>query len=1167
MQRPYIDKLIEESRSFQDLGQALADGDFPIQVHGLPASGLGFLVSYLDKEEGRPLVLITYDQARAKKLEEDLAWHMGGGVYTLPGREVFFYQQEARSQDLLNKRLLTLQAMLEGRARVVISSLEALSGYYLPPEAYAQARLDLDLGDMADLDELVQDLVGLGYKRVAQVEAPGQLALRGGILDVFGPGKRPVRLEFFDIELDSIRTFDPQTQRSLESLESVSLLPVKDLVLSQEDMAGLAQDLREDLDGLSDLDRQAQDRARDKFLPLIESLEEGAYPSSTDLLIPYLQDQARTWPLAYFSQRPLVLFDEPKKSLDLFKEEEEKLEERLKNLAQAGEVLPGQRDFQRTSSAMEEALGGEDLILSTSLLGTSTVYSPKRLANFEARTITPYRGRIKDFYKELKAYVAEGYRVLVLGGREDQVQRLKDQVLEAGLSARLLTDDLKYLEPGQVYIGSGSLHGGLEVQEDSFILLNSQEIYGQKRRKRRKKRKKTLDPASLKAGDYVIHETHGVGRYEGTDQLKVQGTTRDYLKIAYYGGDRVFIPMDQISLVHRYQATEENPPSLNRLNSPVWKKTKAKAKQSVDTMAKDLIRLYGQRAQSQGYAFSPDTPWQGEFEDSFPFEETQGQLESIEEIKEDMESSQPMDRLLCADVGYGKTEVALRAAFKAIMEGKQVAFLVPTTILAHQHYNTILERFSAFPIKLGRLSRFVSKKDQDETIQGLKEGRVDLVVGTHRLLSKDVTFKDLGLIIIDEEQRFGVRHKERLKVIKKNVDCLTLTATPIPRTLQMSMAGIRDISTIKDPPQERVPVQTYVTEYNDMMVREAVLRELERGGQVFYVYNRVQMMEEVTGQLRELIPEARISMAHGQMPEGQLEDTMLAFVQGEVDLLVCSTIIETGMDISNANTMIVRDANRLGLAQLYQLRGRIGRSHRQAYAYFTYQRDRQVSELAEKRLRAISEFTEFGSGYQIALRDLEIRGSGNILGESQSGHMAAIGYELYMKFLRQAVGELRGQEEEVQTETSLDLAIDAFIPKTYIKEEGARMEMYRKVALVQDQEDVQDLLDEFIDRFSDPPRSVTRLLELSLTRARASRLGIESLTQVKETYKVKLDTSRDLDMGLFNSLAQAYGKRLTLSRTDEPGFSVRGQADAPLKEVEGILEAMTLHKKHTQEGA
>ncbi|MDO5037239.1 MAG: transcription-repair coupling factor [Tissierellia bacterium] len=1163
MTKPYLDPILDQSPPFKTLREALGDRDFSLGLYGLPAGGISLVTRVLLEESNRPILLVTYDPDRAKKIQEDLTWYLEGGVYNLPGRDLFFFRQEAGSKELLKTRLESLQAMASDRARVVVTSLEALAGYYLPGQVYDQAKLGLKIGDSLGMEALLDQLLFLGYQRVDQVEAMGQFALRGGILDIFTPSDQPYRIEFFDIEIDSIRTFDPKSQRSVESLEALEIFPVSDLLLSPDQARVMAKRIREDLDKDLGQDDLAKDRAQEKFLPILERLEAGEVPANTDLLLPYLAPEDQSGLLSYFKTRPLIFLDEPKKLFDQMEKEEEDLKDKLGHYLQAGEALAGHCHIQRTSSSLRARLAEEDLALSYAFIRGDSLFRVQGVINFQMRSLTAYQGRIKDFKEEMGAYLARDYRILVLAGSKDKTQRMLDNLKDLGLPAQALKEEAKDLRPGQVYVARGAFHSGLDMPGDHFILINASEIYGQgSQKKRRKKKRPALDPRGLKKGDYVIHETHGIGRYEGTHQLEVQGTTRDYLTISYLGEDRVFLPMDQLSMIYKYTASEGQAPKLNRLDSPAWKKTKSKAKKSVEVMAKDLIRLYGERAQLDGYPFSPDTPWQKEFEDSFPFEETQGQVEAIQEIKEDMEETSPMDRLLCADVGYGKTEVALRAAFKAIMDGKQVAFLVPTTILAQQHYNTIRERFFRFPIKVGQLSRFVEKKDQKETIQGLKKGTVDLVVGTHRLLSKDIDFKDLGLLIIDEEQRFGVKHKEKLKLLKKNVDTLTLTATPIPRTLQMSMGGIRDISVINEPPQERFPVQTYVVEYNPVMVRDAILKELDRGGQVFFVYNRVQTMDQMVYDLKKLVPEARIDMANGQMSERQLEDTMLRFIQQEIDVLVSSTIIETGMDIPNANTMILWEANRLGLSQLYQLRGRIGRSNRVAYAYFTYRPHASMSELAEKRLRAISEFTEFGSGYQIALRDLEIRGSGNILGESQHGHMEAIGYELYMKLLRRAVGKLQGKEEEEGPQTSLDLAVDAFIPKAYIRNEKLRLDMYKKVAILEDEEDLEDLLDEFIDRFGDPPRALMNLLKTALLRAQASNLGLESIKETKDNYHFTMAPGYELDLALINELTQAYGSQLKFSRGDRPAFSIKSD-QAPLDLVEKLLQFMKLHKKNT----
>lgn len=708
-----------------------------------------------------------------------------------------------------------------------------------------------------------------------------------------------------------------------------------------------------------------------------------------------------------------------------------------------------------------------------------------------------------------------------------------------------------------VVVTTGTLNEGFEIRENKTLVLNHGEILNQPQKKNIKKKKEnTIVLKDLKIGDYVVHEIHGIGVYNGTKTMDIQGIRRDYLELSYQGDDRLFLPVENLDVIHKFVGNEGIKPKINKLSSKDWQKQKSKAKKAVEEMAKYLIDLYAKRANAKGFAFSEDTPWQGEFEDAFIYEETEGQLNAIKEIKEDMESPTPMDRLLCADVGYGKTEVAIRAAFKAVMDGKQVAVLVPTTILAQQHYNTFVERFKDFPVSISVFSRFRTKKEIDKDIDDLKKGFIDIAIGTHRLLSKDVKFKDLGLIIVDEEQRFGVRHKETLKLLKESVDSLTLTATPIPRTLQMSMIGIRDMSVIEEPPEERFPIQTYVTEENDMLIREAILKEIERGGQVYYVSNRVSNMEEILLKLKKLVPEATFGIANGQMSERVLEDTMLSFINQEIDVLICSTIIETGMDVPNANTMIVTESNRLGLSQLYQLRGRIGRSNRLAYVYFTYRKNTEISEIASKRLKSIKEFTEFGSGYKIAMRDLEIRGSGSILGEKQHGHIESIGYDLYIKYLKDAVKELKGEEVKEEVDTVVDLKVDSYIPKDYIEDEETVLEIYKKIATIETLDDYRDLVDELVDRFSDIPKNVINLIDISYMRQMAKKSNIVSIIERNGIYTISF-LKGNLNPTLLNEIKYTIPQsNVDLKRGI---ISIKGLKD-PLNNLKKLISVIYSHR-------
>ena len=853
----------------------------------------------------------------------------------------------------------------------------------------------------------------------------------------------------------------------------------------------------------------------------------------------------------------LFVLEDPRFILDGENDKEEIFLENLADLMSRGEITESFDEVRYKIESTISKINEEKVLSLNTLLNPTREFYPKMSLNINMKSVVNYLGRIKVFVEDLKTYLYKGYKVLIMSGSEKKAKRLISTLNDNEIAANFSEDRNMEILSSMVVVTTGTLNEGFEIRENKTLVLNHGEILNQPQKKNKKKKKEnTIVLKDLKIGDYVVHEIHGIGVYNGTKTMDIQGIRRDYLELSYQGDDRLFLPVENLDVIHKFVGNEGIKPKINKLSSKDWQKQKSKAKKAVEEMAKYLIDLYAKRANAKGFAFSEDTPWQGEFEDAFIYEETEGQLNAIKEIKEDMESPTPMDRLLCADVGYGKTEVAIRAAFKAVMDGKQVAVLVPTTILAQQHYNTFVERFKDFPVSISVFSRFRTKKEIDKDIDDLKKGFIDIAIGTHRLLSKDVKFKDLGLIIVDEEQRFGVRHKETLKLLKESVDSLTLTATPIPRTLQMSMIGIRDMSVIEEPPEERFPIQTYVTEENDMLIREAILKEIERGGQVYYVSNRVSNMEEILLKLKKLVPEATFGIANGQMSERVLEDTMLSFINQEIDVLICSTIIETGMDVPNANTMIVTESNRLGLSQLYQLRGRIGRSNRLAYVYFTYRKNTEISEIASKRLKSIKEFTEFGSGYKIAMRDLEIRGSGSILGEKQHGHIESIGYDLYIKYLKDAVKELKGEEVKEEVDTVVDLKVDSYIPKDYIEDEETVLEIYKKIATIETLDDYRDLVDELVDRFSDIPKNVINLMDISYMRQMAKKSNIVSIIERNGIYTISF-LKGNLNPTLLNEIKYTIPKsNVDLKRGI---ISIKGLKD-PLNNLKKLISVIYSHR-------
>ena len=1108
---------------------------------------------------GKKVCLISQDRARARKAYEDIESISDENCVYYPEKDVFFYDRDSKSKENTKKRLEAMAEIASGRANIVVTTLNALTAKISRPEIFASYKILIEVGQVVNLDDLPNKLVEMGYERFPSVEGLGQFSIRGSIIDI-GTQDSNYRIELFDDEVDSIRSFEIESQRSLDKLEEIIIYPIEDLILREDEKEKIAERIKKDI-SKTKLEGKEKDRLSEKFLRYVDRLENQETIINKDLILPYV-DQDQVGSFLDYLDNFIFLIEEPSRIV----EREEELEiangDKFAILIENGEVTKAHEKTFYNYKDIIDKLNEKTLITFNALLKPPKMFNPQDIVNIKVKSVTNYMSKIKLFKEDLDYYGNNNYKVILLGATEKRAKRLFDHLVDLGYSPHLAKNTKNEKITSNIVVTTGALNDGIEFSDSKTVFINYSEIYGSFSKKKKKKvpKRKALNFEDLKIGDYVVHEAHGVGKYVGTTRLEVSGIQKDYILIEYGGEDKLFLPIEALDSIYKYVQEGKRPPKVNKLNSLDWKKKKARAKKSIDDMADELIKLYATRENTKGFAFSEDSQYQREFEDAFIYEETSGQLKSTEEIKEDMEKPSPMDRLLCADVGYGKTEVALRAAFKAILDGKQVAILVPTTILAQQHYNTIKERFKNFPVGVGLLSRFRSKKDQKMDLEGLKDGNIDIIVGTHRLLSKDVKFKDLGLLIIDEEQRFGVRHKEKLRMLKENVDTLTLTATPIPRTLQMSMIGIRDMSVIEDPPEERFPVETYVLEYNNLMVREAILKEIERGGQVYFLYNKVSNMENKLLELRKLVPEATFSMANGQMTEKALEDTMIDFIEGNVDVLVCSTIIETGMDVPNANTMIITDSNRLGLSQLYQLRGRIGRSSRIAYAYFTYDRSTSISEVAQKRLQAIKEFTEFGSGHKIAERDLEIRGSGSILGSRQSGHIEKIGYDLYMKYLKDAVMKLKGLDVEEEIETTIDLKLDSFIPKDYIADDKTRLEIYKKISVLTTEEEYSDLVDELIDRFSDFPDEVSNLMDIALLKNKAQRAKVSSILERRGEYRVRVEGEVPLPAIMeinneFENISYSMGNDNEIILT---------KLKYPLDELKKLVTILYLHKKDTK---
>jgi transcription-repair coupling factor (superfamily II helicase) len=1147
--------------SYEKLIKDIENRNSPIATNGIIDENIGHIVYGLREHTRRQMLLITYDEVKGRKLYEDIKNFGEENVVFFPKKEVLFYDVEAFSYERSNQRLNVVSRLMEGEDLIVIAHIDALLDKLLNPNLFKKYTQLIKFEDTVDLNKITEIFISSGYERINMVEGVGQFSIRGGILDFFPPNsENPYRIELFDDEVDSIRTFDIRTQRSLEIVGHVFIPPVKEILILEDYREEIVKNLEKDLKRVNSKVKEnsiEKQNIEEKFNKYVEALKENLYISNRDMILPFIPKEYLSNLINYFKEDSLIFIDEPKRVEEKVKNIKDEFNLKFTDLYEVGAVLPSHVNISYDYKDILDDIKNKICITNSALLKGNATLSPKSILNFSTKSMQSYHNKMEFLIEELNHYKYRGYKVVILSGTEERGKRLHSSLLDLGMETIFAENKNKEIKSSQVYITSGSINGGFEYPAIKFAIISDKEIFGAAKKKARKFIKKDQEKivsfSDLNVGDYVVHENHGIGQYEGVEQLDIQGIKKDYLTIRYKGQDKLYVPIDQMNLIQKYIGSDSIKPKVNRLSSAEWSKTKAKAKKAVEDMAKDLLELYAKRHNLKGYAFSKDSTWQRQFEDLFPYEETDAQLKSIIEIKKDMEKPKPMDRLLCGDVGYGKTEVALRAAFKAVMDGKQVAFLVPTTILAQQHYNTLMERFDTFPVKVAMLSRFRTPAEQKIAIEGIRKGTIDVVVGTHRLLSKDVEFKDLGLLIIDEEQRFGVKHKETLKKLKETVDVLTLTATPIPRTLHMSMVGIRDMSIIDEPPEERYPVQTYVVENNDQMIRDTILKEIGRGGQVYFVYNRVETIDKITSRLRALVPEATFAIGHGQMSERELEKVMMNFLNKEYDVLVCTTIIETGLDIPNVNTIMIYDADKMGLSQLYQLKGRVGRSNRIAYAYFTYERNKVLSEVAEKRLRAIKDFTEFGSGFKIAMRDLEIRGAGNLLGLEQHGHIEAIGYDLYVKFLHETIRRLQGEVVEETLDTTIDLRVDGFIPVKYIEDEEQKIEVYKKIAAVESMDDYGELIDELIDRFGDVPKEVENLIDISYIKNLASKNHIKNIGQLEKEVVLEFVSTENMSLELLHYLSKKYERKITFDLSTSPSFRFKVKEDI-LESLKELVE-------------
>ena len=1058
MNSGYI-RLLEEQESYQSLCSSVKKAKFPIKVTGTAESQKLHLAYSLCKSFEKNMVYIAPDPLTARFVLEDLKFFAGEENTDLfPKKEQIFYEVEAKSSENSAKRISVLNGLSQRKNYFVVTTIEAFCQKIISKTAFENRRIALKVGQIYSISELEKKLTAMGYKHEYTVEAPGQFAVRGGILDVFPQNSyAPFRIEFFDEEIDTIRLFDADSQLSIEVCKSVEITP-----------------------------------ANEEFSDAVSTV-------------------------ADFCENCFFILDEPHHLHSSYQKAVEDLTDliasaREKSMLNDKELCAVSHYMEGYSTVLKKTYKQGCIALSNLSL-TAQEFSPKEILSVNTKSSSSYNGNLDLLFDDVTYFLSQKYRIVLPCGSESKAKHLQDEMNSRGISSVFLEDLSDIPKRGIVTLVPGTLQKGFEYPLTQSVILSDKVFSGesQKKTSMRKKASSIRNISDIKEGDYVVHQSHGIGLYSGIERITVDGITKDYLKVKYQGTDVLYVPVNQLNLINKYVGSTEHI-HINKLGGTEWNRTKSRAKSAVAAIAKELVELYAARENVQGYSYSPDTPWQKEFEDSFLYDETDDQLSAINDTKKDMESAKPMDRLICGDVGYGKTEVALRAAFKAMMEGKQVAYLVPTTLLAKQHYENFVQRLQNYPFKIEMLSRFRTKKQQDGIVRELKNGNCDMVVGTHRLIQDDIKFKDLGLLIIDEEQRFGVTHKEKLKTLKNNVDVLTLTATPIPRTLKMAMSGLRDMSVLNEPPSDRHPVQTYVLEYNPAVIANAIKRELKRNGQVYYLYNRVESIDSFAGKIRQLVPEAKIAVAHGRMSQVQMENIMLKVLNGEVDVLICTTIIETGLDIPNVNTIIIDNADRFGLAQLHQIRGRVGRSSRLAYAYFTVQKDKVLDSVAEKRLKAIKEYTEFGAGFKLAMKDLEIRGAGNLLGQKQHGHIEQIGYELYCRLLETAVRQLKNNEEIVEEmPITIDLRQDSYIPESYISDPDTRIDVYKTISQIESEEEADTVISELIDRFGEPPKVMESLIDAVLIRNIAKSLGVTDVTQTKTELCLTLSASSPIE--------------------------------------------------------
>lgn len=1142
----WLTEPLKEIAAYRYILENLKNKNTPVLATGVIDVQKTQLIYALCNELDSKAMIIAHDEADAKAIYNDIVAFNDRTVY-FPSKDFIFYTADVHSSDITKQRFYAMDEIIKGNVDFICTTAEALLERLMPKKDMESYVFELKTGDEIPFEDLIKKLIFMGYERSETVEGVGQFAVRGGIVDVFSPvHENAIRIEFWDNEVDDIKAFDVISQRSLDKVDFVRVFPVKE-ILFDKDEASKAADLMEAdmLKAIKNYEKKGEDEAAENIKENVGEAVDKLRNGIDDIggFINYLSIDTVSL-FDYLDENTIIFYDEPRKMRAHVDTVYEEFSESMKERLNSGYILPKQinmifdiNDIYAASSKFRE-------ILFCAVSQNVPDFTLKGLTNFSVKSSSSFNNRYDMFYDEIEYLKKEEYRIIIFGGGESRCQRIASELIEHNINVALIDEGRDFIPvAGNVYVCKGKISKGFEYSDIKYAVFSLNEISGEqgvKKKKKRAKKGKAIESfTDLKVGDYVVHESHGIGIYRGLEKITVDGINKDYLKISYQGGSNLFVGVNQMDVVQKYIGNEGAKPKLSKLGGSDWNKVKSKVKAAVAILAEDLVQVYAKRQAAEGFKYSPDNEWQREFEENFDFTETDDQLNAIEDIKKDMESGKVMDRLVCGDVGYGKTEVAIRAAFKTVQDSKQVAYLVPTTILAQQHFSTFVRRMADFPVHIELLNRFRTAKEQKQSIKNLETGMSDIVIGTHRILSKDVHFKDLGLVIIDEEQRFGVAHKEKLKRLKENVNVLTLTATPIPRTLHMSLAGIRDMSLLEEPPEERMPVQTFVMESNDQSIRDAIHRELARGGQVYYLHNRIDNLSEVAAKLQKLVPEASIQYAHGRMSERELEGIMEDFIEGDIDILVCTTIIETGLDIPNVNTIIIQDADKMGLSQLYQLRGRVGRSNRTSFAYFMYTKDKVLKEVAEKRLQTIREFTEFGSGFKIAMRDLEIRGAGSLLGAEQHGHMATVGYDLYCKLLDEAVCKLKGIEKPESFETTIDINVNAYIPEKYIPNEAKRLEIYKKISLISNQEGFYDVQEEIEDRYGNIPKSVETLLDVALIKAQAHKMDIVSISEKQKTILVTFKADANVDIAKITEMLTMKNSPYLFTSAQQPYITIK----------------------------